>query len=427
MTVYATPTLVPTHPPALRTRKPTGKVSAPLIVVDGDASSGRSWMVAANTGNDRLGQAYWIAWGAADQKTVDEYKHVPGADYEIVLHDGHFWSIFEQVLAVKVEARRAYEAGEPPVVLVVDSATSIWNEIKTWTYRRSAASKEGRKLLAIDPYAILKPGRNLWNDARDRYRALMTQLLTFHGVVVLIVRGDYVSGTDANGQPTADQVYKLDCHESLERDATVCITMARGKAKPLAWKARSVHAGINTSAEARELPEQVDLAWLVFDLLKWDPRHAGTEAIVEVPEPLELTVGAGEPDPDGDTPRPERTAAPSPDGAPQLTGLDWHAELTTAKGIADPVTKHKALTDLWKAAKFGGAEPAVITLIEEAADALPEGVKRPTKPATPATAEPATTSPPPAPAATTPAPPPAKPARRTRPATTGGQPAGSPS
>lgn len=372
MSTYAPALLVPDRPGKLRTIVPNGRVAFPLIVIDGLPSSGRSWMAAAATGDTRFGQAYWLPWGAGDWKTVHAYRDVPGADYLIVGHDGHFWSVFEQVLAVKAEAHRAYDAGEPPVMLIIDSGTSAWNEIKTWVYRRAAASDDNQRRLARDPHASLIAGRNLWNDGRDRYRALMTKLITFPGLVVFIVRADYVSGTDDNGQPTKEKVYKLDCHESLASDADVCITMTIG-APPKAWKVSSVHAGIDTSMEPRVLERGFSFSWLVFDVMRCDPR-TGLIDIRDEPEPLALPTAPLTDDTDPDDAEPigrghrDRTARQAPPSQPVGQTMDWRTVLGEALAHPDPLARFEALKNLTTAARFVGAAAPVVQLLATTVD-----------------------------------------------------------
>ena len=86
----------------LRTRKPTGVPSWPLILLAGEAKTGKTYRAAEFTGDENVGRAFWLdlAEGCAD-----EYGLVPGADYEIVDHDGTWIDIVTQVAEVREVAR----------------------------------------------------------------------------------------------------------------------------------------------------------------------------------------------------------------------------------------------------------------------------------------------------------------------------------
>lgn len=336
MSAYGT-ALPPAQKPVLRRRTPTGKVRYPLVILEGQTSAGKSYEAAKFTGDQRLGESFWIELGGGDEGIGEEYRAVPDARHTVLEHDGTFFSWYGQVLAAKAEARRVYDAGDPPVVLIIDSFTAVWEQIKSWTYARAAAGiAKAAKGQPVDPNREVNPGRNLWNDARDRYRAVMTQLLSFPGIVVLTAKGDWVSGTDeASGKPTTEREYRVDAHKSLVSDATVCIRLARGK-KPLVWKCRSIHAGIDTSEEPKELENGLDLGWLIFDVMKCDPRGA---LVVDVKE------GAVDELPAEDTEQPKNGQQ-----------VDWEA--AREKLLAD--RDHAGLQGLWTAAKVSGADAGTL-------------------------------------------------------------------
>lgn len=99
-------------PPAvqLKTRKPTGIVPWPLLLIEGEEGAGKTYSAAQFSSSDHIGQMYWID---LDEGSADEYAAIEGANYLIIEHDGTYRDILEQVEAVHAEARRAAAAGEP--------------------------------------------------------------------------------------------------------------------------------------------------------------------------------------------------------------------------------------------------------------------------------------------------------------------------
>jgi hypothetical protein len=259
----------------INSRPPTGKVPWPLILLEGEEKSGRSWACAVLSKSEKVGQTYWIDLG---EGAADEYGAIPGTRYQVIIHDGEWAKIVQQVGEVKAEAERAAKAGEPPVVLVIDSATALWDLLKSWASERAGKAEFNRKKLAADPNAEVTVSMNLWNDAGARYRKLMTQLLTFPGIVVVTARGKRVAKIGDNGKPVEGQKdYSVEGHKTLAYDATVWVRMARD-ASPQIIGCRSVHAGIKPGSDkAKTVPQRDDLLeWLIFDVLKVEPASAHT-------------------------------------------------------------------------------------------------------------------------------------------------------
>jgi hypothetical protein len=256
---------------AIKTRKPTGAVPWPLILIEGEEKAGKSWACAALSSSERVGQTYWIdlAEGAAD-----EYGAVPGARYLVVEHDGSWRDILAQVKEIKAEAQRAHDAGEPPVVLVLDSMSSEWVMLSEWVEQRARRSERGKAVLKKDPDAEVPVSANYWNDANSRHRKLMTTLMTFPGIVVVTARGKEVAEMDKKGNPVAGKKgYRVEGQKGLAFDCSVWVRMYRTEPTQIVG-ARSVHAGIKPGTDdPKEVPD-FTLEWLVFDVLHCDPRAA---------------------------------------------------------------------------------------------------------------------------------------------------------
>ncbi|SNS13970.1 hypothetical protein SAMN06893096_102192 [Geodermatophilus pulveris] len=266
----------------LKTRKPTGRVPWPCILLEGEEKAGKSWALAQFSTSDRIGALYWID---LNEGAGDEYGAIPGATYELVEHDGSYGQVLAAVQAVKAEARRAADAGEPPVVLAIDTGSAIWDGLKDWASARAAQSTRNRELLKRDPNAEITISQNLWNDAGTRWRKLQTELLTFPGIVVVTARGKEVTEVDTNGRPIEGQkTWSVQTHREFPYAASLWVRLRRGR-RPLIVGARSVHVGIKPNTDpAQEVTDQrADgrlLEWLVFDALKCDPGTAHVRDLV---------------------------------------------------------------------------------------------------------------------------------------------------
>lgn len=250
-------------PPRLRTRKPTGIVPWPKILIEGEEKAGKSWLAAQFTGSKPTGQAYWLELG---EDTADEYASVPGADYLLIEHNGTYRDILGQIEAVHAEAKRAAAAKEPPVVLVVDSVSLLWRMLVNWTHERARRSPQGQRKLRQDPDAEIKPTMNLWNDAYERWANVMYLVRTMPGIVVLLARGKEVAAVDGNGDPIPNtKDWRVEGHKSLAYDATVWVRLRRGQ-DPQVIGARSLKFEVPRDGKPMALPD-FNIEQLVFGLM----------------------------------------------------------------------------------------------------------------------------------------------------------------
>ncbi|UQA93680.1 AAA family ATPase [Streptomyces halobius] len=253
-----------THPiPKLRTRKPTGVVPWPKILIEGEEKSGKSWIAAQFTGSNKTGQAYWLELG---EDTANEYVQVPGADYLLIDHSGAYRDILGQIEAVHAEAKRAAAAKEPPVVLVIDSVSLLWRMLVNWTNDRARRSNQGQRKLRQDPDAEVKPSMNLWNDAYERWAKVMYLVRTMPGIVLLLARGKEVAAVDGNGDPIPkSKDWRVEGHKSLAYDATVWVRLRREE-QPQIIGARSLKFQVPRDGEPRTMPD-FSVEKLVFGLM----------------------------------------------------------------------------------------------------------------------------------------------------------------
>lgn len=252
---------------SLNTRPPTGRVAAPLILLEGAEKSGKSWAAATLSASAKVGRVLWLDLG---EGAADEYAQIPGTRYEVIEHDGSYRSIFEQVCAARDEAVRAAAANELPVVLVIDNMTALWELLKEWIDGRARRREKNKKLLERDPNAEIDLTTDLWNDATGRWRAVMTKLMTFNGPVIAIARGKEVVEIGPDGKPTRNRTYRVEGQKHLPHDATVWVRMHRDTGAEVIG-ARSVHLGIRPGDQPKPLAQDWTLEWLIFDALRYEP------------------------------------------------------------------------------------------------------------------------------------------------------------
>lgn len=267
----------------LRTRKPSGAVPWPCLLIEGGEGAGKSFLAAQLTASQRVGKSYWLEIGS--EGTADEYGAIPGVRYELIVHDGTWTDITGQIAEVKTEAQNAADAGEPPTVLVIDTMTAEWEMLGDWADNRARA-RENRKrarsnqALVADDSAVTV-GMDLWNDAKSRHRRLMSHLLMFPGIVVLLARAGEVAKVE-NGRPVENQRdYKVRGEKDLAFDATAWVRLDRS-APPRIVKLRSVHSGVRPGRDKPKEVKDLSLDWLVFDYMKCDPRTARVRDLVHL-------------------------------------------------------------------------------------------------------------------------------------------------
>ena len=351
----------------LHTRKPTGAVGWPCILVEGGEGSGKSYLAALLTASERVGRSFWLEIGT--EGTADEYAAIPGVRYEILIHDGTWRSIIDQVEAVRDEAAKRRDAGEPPVVLVIDTMTAEWEMHSDWADNRARdresrkRQEKGRAAVPVDVDVTI--GMDLWNDAKGRHRKLMTLLLTFPGIVVLLARAGEVALV-RNGRPVEGQKdYKVRGEKDLAHDATAWIRLDWA-VPPRIVKLRSVHAGIRPGHDAiREVPD-LSLDWLIFDLMRCDPTKARVRDIVELKPGNEPPVGDLVPG------LRDRILAATADDPLRAAWVDANAagvlDADTTDGGDEPTTVRKLITDRRdniRVVQTGAAERVKTTQAEE--------------------------------------------------------------
>lgn len=283
----------PPEPPkyTLTTRKPTGTCAYPLILVEGEEYSGKSHMAFALANDERIGQTWALTVG----EDVDWLGAV--ADFDIVNHDGTWPQIMAAAEALHADCTRRVAAGEPTPLVVVDSGTKVWELLTTWAENRARTNDDNRRRLMLDPNAEINVGHAYWNPANRRHRRLVALLRSMPAVVVVTARGKWVSAFDKQtGRPVPNtKEYSVQAQSELGFATTAWVRLTKGQ-YPQIVGARMAKGGVRPGedealvidprharfAGLREAGwEGFSLAWLLFDVLKFDPGTAAPSRAVE--------------------------------------------------------------------------------------------------------------------------------------------------
>lgn len=268
--------------PDLKTRKPTGAASAPLILVEGAEKSGKSWACAAFSASPRVGTTYWIDLG---EGSADEYGAVPGANYQIVVHNGTFGEIYAAITEIHKLATIARDAGEKPVCLVIDSMSAEWELLKdlasnAMRRRLEKRRADGKNVTIPAPDEEVKVDTDLWTDAAARHYKLMRLLMTFPGIVLATARGKETIAFDDRGNIDPKvKAYKIEGQKNLGYDASLVVRYSR-EHEPMITGGRSTRVDLRPGKYKPTEQRGLTLEHLVFDLLGFDPSTGQTRDLV---------------------------------------------------------------------------------------------------------------------------------------------------
>jgi hypothetical protein len=316
----------------LTTRKPTGLPSWPMILLAGREGAGKTWAAISASASPLIGRTLYIGVGEDDP---DEYALIPGADFEIVEHDGTYGDI---VRAVR-DAVAAEPVGGLPTLIILDSETKVWELIVDNAQLVANQRRKGRP----NPNGDFSINTDLWNVAADQFKDITNVLRSHRGPSIVTARLDEVMVME-NGQPTSAKRWKVQAHKSLPFDVGVIVEMhERGHA--LITKAKSVVMAIEKPTEAPgfTIPEAWDKLGITAKSEMSERQHAGTVT---------------------DDPSPEAVIA------------RWRARAENAEGV-------QALRDLYQEARRLEVDQDVLDVISSvAARRTEEGSQLPVDPGT---------------------------------------------
>lgn len=259
----------------LKTRKPSGVVPWPFILVEGPEKSGKSWMAALFSASKKVSRMVWLEVGS--EGTADQYGAIPDARYEIVEHNGSRLSIASAIQDARKEAQDLLDAGEAPMVIVVDTGNAVWDLYKDLADQRARSSKYGRKILEGDPNADVPIDRGHWTYVTDSYyEQFIEPLKRFPGIAIVIARGKEVSSTDDNGRPIPNsREYKVEGQKNLGFDVHAWIRLSRS-GPPTVIGMRSVVRPLRPGSDAPIQDKNLTLEKFIFEVLGCDPENAET-------------------------------------------------------------------------------------------------------------------------------------------------------
>lgn len=288
---------------ALRTRRPTGKGGWQRVLLSGDESGivDAAWAAAAFTADDRLVTTYWLELNPGE--TGDLFGAAPGADFELLDHDGTWSDIFDQVGAAWETARDVAASGPYPSALIVHGMSAEWmmlSDLADRRARRRTASELIRR--GLDPAPAyssdvkVEVDADVWTLVGRRHRELMGIFKTWPGPVILIARE----------KRNADGRWVLKAQDQLGFDVTSWVRYARGEKPEIVSFLTPERVRLN-ARQRRELRSKFSLSRMLWD---WSGCTADT------PMPVVRTLDADQTMPGEEPPvRPvaeRRPATPRP-------------------------------------------------------------------------------------------------------------------
>jgi hypothetical protein len=199
-------------------RKPTGKPSWPVLLLAGREKAGKSYQAALASTSDLIDRTFWVGFG---EKDPDEYGAIKGARFEIAEHDGSLVDLQNTIRYLN-----SIPAGDKPHMLVIDSATRIWNTLGDkatfLAVKRGSTDRNGEPIVGMD----------LWNKVTREWLAIMTLVRAHKGPVILTARLDTVTVMDDHGKPTKAKSEKVKGQKDLAYDVDAIVEMPeRGTAE----------------------------------------------------------------------------------------------------------------------------------------------------------------------------------------------------
>lgn len=210
----------------IQTRKPTGKPSWPLTLAAGGEGAGKSFLAAQASASDLIGRTYWLGYGEQDP---DEYALIPGANFDIVQHDGTVNQVKEIVKEIAAQPK-----GDKPTLIVLDSGTKLWDAVSE-NAQIDANRRAARKGNNTGDATI---GVDIWNHHKAHWRAIIDALRSHDGPAIITARYEEVAEI-VKGKPTGDKLWKVKAEKGLPYDVDAVIHMEE-RGKYVISKVRSV-------------------------------------------------------------------------------------------------------------------------------------------------------------------------------------------
>lgn len=201
----------------MQTRKPTGRVAFPIILLAGVEGSGKTWAAAEATGIDFIDRAFFLEIG---EQSADAYANVPGADYEIIEHNG----TFSQILTAAREAGQIKADDGKANMLIVDSMTNLWELLSAMAQDRANQRQARRGRRRNDQEAQIT--MDLWNWAKANFCDFVQALRDFPGIVIVTARLDNIVSVE-NGKPSGERMWKVRVQKDFPYDVQAEVQVRR--------------------------------------------------------------------------------------------------------------------------------------------------------------------------------------------------------
>lgn len=177
----------------LRTRRPAKTATWwSRVLLSGEPGTGAEWAAAEFTGDERLAGGYWLEVGP--DANADLYAQARGANYDVIVHNGTWLDMYEQLCAAWVEAHDLAEAGYPSALVVtsMSGVHAMLNDTADRRARRQLATALTAR--GLDPAAAFSSEipveihPDLWKLMNRRHGQLMSKILTWPGPVIMTAR-----------------------------------------------------------------------------------------------------------------------------------------------------------------------------------------------------------------------------------------------
>jgi len=196
-------------------------------------------------------------WG---ENAADAYAEL--GPYEVVELDGTYTDFIRQLRAATAEPMG--EKGQPNVI-VIDSATVLWDALKDWTTTRAMRSKANQKKLREDPDAEIIVSNSYWNDANDRWGKMLHILDRWPGIAVMCARGKEVARIGKDGNPVSGETeYRVEAQKNLPFVAAAQVR-CDGPRRTRLVAVTHLHADVGR--DGLVLPEDAPLEHVVFTVM----------------------------------------------------------------------------------------------------------------------------------------------------------------
>lgn len=261
----------------LSTYKPTGKVSWPVVLVEGGEGTGKSHMLAEFTADPRVGRSFWFQLG---ETSAHEFGGI--GDYEVVEVDGTWTDLIDQILNVVEVAEKAAANGEPPVVVCVDSVSAVWDMCAGWAYAKASRGPANRKLLEGDNEADINVGPLIWANARERWLQFYRPLQMAPLIAVLTAKAAETVAISDGGKPIQGRTaYKIRGQKELPYDVNAIVRLSQ-EDLPTVTKCRSPKWGVRPGVDDPRAIKDLSLGRLIFDGMGFDPANTQVSDQVEL-------------------------------------------------------------------------------------------------------------------------------------------------